>query len=337
MNSPEVSVLVPVYNVEKYLNKCLDSILCQTFTNFELILVDDGSQDKSSIICDEYALKDTRISVIHKENGGLTSARNAALKVARGNYILIFDSDDWADNNHIEQIYSTAINNNADLVLCDYYCNSISKEHYCSNAPSTLEKNQIICDALSGKIHAGLWCKLFKRSIFSDNNIIFPKYSYYEDMYILISVLQYATNVVYSPIATYHYRFNPMSLTNDKNPQKRIKMFLECIDNLNELDVKYQLRTNENIGDSLNNCIFHNEKHLLLKCYTYPELLKVSLSKVSVKIKLKQVRNFSDFCLFLAIRKNIFFQYFIFDIFIAFKKFVKSIVNNTINILNVEK
>ena len=97
--NPEISIIVPVYNVEKYLKRCIDSILNQSFTDFELILVDDGSTDNSGEIIDEYAIKDERIKVIHKENGGLSSARNVGIEYSKGNYIAFVDSDDWENVN----------------------------------------------------------------------------------------------------------------------------------------------------------------------------------------------------------------------------------------------
>lgn len=117
---PIISCIVPVYNVEKYLANCVDSILKQTFANFELILVDDGSTDKSSSICDEYAIKDSRIKVIHKINGGVSSARNTGLDIAKGEYITFIDSDDWVDSNYFLTLYKAAIETNADLVICGF-------------------------------------------------------------------------------------------------------------------------------------------------------------------------------------------------------------------------
>ena len=101
VNSPKVSIIVPVYNVEKYLHRCVDSILLQTFTDFELLLIDDGSTDKSVGICDKYALKDRRIRVFHKKNGGVSSARNLGIKKSNGVYILFVDSDDYLSPSHL--------------------------------------------------------------------------------------------------------------------------------------------------------------------------------------------------------------------------------------------
>ena len=116
----KISIIVPVYNVERYLGKCINSILNQTFADFELILVDDGSTDRSGYICDDYKKKDNRIKVIHKENGGLSSARNAGLDIAKEKYIGFVDSDDFINKNMYEFLYKDIKVNNSDIAICDY-------------------------------------------------------------------------------------------------------------------------------------------------------------------------------------------------------------------------
>ena len=118
---PKVSIIVPIYNVEKYIHKCIDSILSQTFTDFELILVDDGSPDKCGEICEQYALKDNRIKVVHKENGGLSDARNAGIDVASGKYIYFIDSDDWISPNSIISLLNFAEDNQCEIVQGGFY------------------------------------------------------------------------------------------------------------------------------------------------------------------------------------------------------------------------
>ena len=117
---PEISIIVPVYKVEKYLRHCVDSILAQTFTDFELLLIDDGSPDNSGAICDEYAEKDNRVRVFHKENGGVSSARNLGLDNARGTYIMFCDSDDYVADNWAEKLYEFMNYNEANLSICGY-------------------------------------------------------------------------------------------------------------------------------------------------------------------------------------------------------------------------
>jgi len=118
--TPKISCIVPVYNVEKYLHCCIDSILSQTFTDFELILVDDGSPDNSPAICDEYARKDNRIKVIHQKNAGVSVARNSGMDIMQGDYYCFIDSDDWITTDYLEKLYNTAKEENADLVVCGY-------------------------------------------------------------------------------------------------------------------------------------------------------------------------------------------------------------------------
>ena len=119
MKQPLVSVIVPIYKVEPYLRRCLDSIVKQTYTNLEIILVDDGSPDGCPQICDEYAARDKRIIVIHKKNGGLSDARNAGLDICKGEYISFVDSDDWTNENYIANLLDIITKNN--MLICDNY------------------------------------------------------------------------------------------------------------------------------------------------------------------------------------------------------------------------
>ena len=172
-----ISIIVPVYNVEKYLNRCFDSILNQTFTDFELILVDDGSTDNSGIICYEYKTKDNRIKVIHKENGGLSSARNAGLDIARGKYIGFVDSDDFINKDMYKILFDTIQANNSDMVICDYYKvneDDINKfrnlKCNCENIKIKNLNNLESIDNLflTGEKFIYAWNKLYKRELFND-------------------------------------------------------------------------------------------------------------------------------------------------------------------------
>ena len=116
-STPIVSIIVPVYNTEKFLHRCIDSILAQTYTDFELLLIDDGSKDSSGTICDEYAAQDTRVRVFHKENGGVSSARNVGLDNARGEWITFVDADDWISKDYLEEL---AMHSDSDLVIADF-------------------------------------------------------------------------------------------------------------------------------------------------------------------------------------------------------------------------
>ena len=121
MTNPKISIIVPVYKAENYLHRCVDSILTQTFSDFEVLLIDDGSPDKSGYICDEYARKDSRVRVFHKENGGVSSARQCGIDNAYGEYTIHADPDDWVEPTMLEELYAKAMDEDADMVICDYY------------------------------------------------------------------------------------------------------------------------------------------------------------------------------------------------------------------------
>lgn len=176
---PKVSVIVPVYKVERYLPECIESILAQTFTDFELILVDDGSPDNSGKICDDYAARDSRIRVFHKENGGVSSARNLGLDNARGEWIAFVDSDDWVEKDFLEKYFDDK--DDVDVVLQghaifdDFSKQYIPRESFPSCSCFGIEEMwDVICqnDLLNS---TGPCCKLFSRSILENNKIRFPE------------------------------------------------------------------------------------------------------------------------------------------------------------------
>ena len=144
MAIPSVSIIVPVYNVELYLSKCIDSILAQSFTDWECILVDDGSKDSSGKICDEYALKDTRIKVIHQTNKGVSVARQVGIDNASGEYSIHIDPDDWVEPNMLEELYNKAKTDDADMVICDYFKHEGGTQTYIEQRPNFLEQIKII-------------------------------------------------------------------------------------------------------------------------------------------------------------------------------------------------
>jgi glycosyltransferase involved in cell wall biosynthesis len=180
-----ISVIVPIYKVEKYLKKCIDSIINQTYRNLEIILVDDGSPDRCGEICDDYKLKDERVVVIHKENGGLSDARNVGLDIAKGNYIMFVDSDDYIAENMVYKLYSSLKENNADMSLCTYV---FVEEQYNFASPI---KDEVISgiDAIrkmlllkNGGRYTNACCKLYKSELFEI--IRFPLGKVHEDEFI---------------------------------------------------------------------------------------------------------------------------------------------------------
>ena len=165
-----ISVIVPVYNVEKYLNKCVESIVNQTYKNLEIILVDDGSPDNCPQMRDAWVKKDSRIKVIHKENGGVSSARNAGLRIAKGEYISFVDSDDWMDEDMLSYLLENALSYKADIVRCSYYTDTDEGSYPLdwTTTPKFLSRDQRIIDlAENGFLAGSTWNKLYSHSIIS--------------------------------------------------------------------------------------------------------------------------------------------------------------------------
>ncbi len=212
-----VSVVVPIYKVEKYLEKCVSSIQRQTYQNLEIILVDDGSPDHSGEMCDVYVEKDSRICVIHKANGGLSDARNAGAEKATGKYLLFVDSDDYIAEDLIEKAVRTAEKTCCDIVLFDYFhVEDGIKEIRETNLPPKKkislekEKNLLLIPPAS-------WLKLFNREFYERTGISFPKGRYYEDLGTTPKFVLEAGSVVYLPEALYYYIVRKDSIMGSKD------------------------------------------------------------------------------------------------------------------------
>ena len=244
----KISIIVPVYNVEKYIRKCLDSILNQTFKEFELILVNDGSIDNSGKICDEYALKDKRIKVIHKKNGGLSSARNAGLDVVRGEYIGFVDSDDWIEPNMYELLYKVAKFKNADIVACNYSQfkeknKLLKKDGIYLNKIEEIELEKLYEHILEKKypqIYWSAWNKLWKRDLIG--NLRFKEGRIYEDKLFLYEII-YRNNekkIYKINDELYHYRIDNISITRSIIGIKNLDYLKNIIDIYKVIPSKYR-------------------------------------------------------------------------------------------------
>lgn len=207
-----LSIIVPIYNAEKYIKECIDSILNQTFSDFELLLIDDGSTDNSRAICDNYKTIDNRVKVIHKQNGGISSARNYGLKIAKGSYIGFVDDDDYIEKNYYDVLVKGITDNNADLSYCGLITNI-------SN--SNKSKTEIFVDnwfrnSFIKKSPGIVWLSLYKKEIIDMYGITFPKDReiVYEDILFDIDYIKYCNNI-YScgDETTYYYRYNEESFS----------------------------------------------------------------------------------------------------------------------------
>ena len=232
MEKDLISVIVPVYNVEKYLDRCLESIINQTYKNIEIILVDDGSNDNSGNICDDYAKKDSRIKIIHKENGGLSDARNAGIAIARGDYITLVDSDDYILNDYVEFLYDNLIENNADVSICKHYVkyddggriDTSSGKLYVLNSKECLEM-MLYCDDMD----VSAWAKLYKTELFK--NVKYPKGQLFEDSATTYKLIDKAKKIAFNSKAKYIYYIRKNSITTAEfNPRK-----MDLIKSTNEM------------------------------------------------------------------------------------------------------
>ena len=215
-----ISIIVPVYNVERYIRKCLESILIQTFKDFEVIIIDDGSTDSCPNICDEYAKKDSRFNVIHKKNGGLSSARNAGLDAASGQYIALIDSDDWIATNMLEILYHNLINFKADISQCEFV--KTKSEYDLGPVPYSNEQPMILTGKeMVSKFHDknaikySIVCnKIYKAQLF--HGIRFPVGKIHEDEFVNYKVVFRAKRVNCSKQKMYYYRQHASSIMANK-------------------------------------------------------------------------------------------------------------------------
>lgn len=202
-----ISVVVPVYNVEKYLDKCVASIVNQTYKNLEIILVDDGSTDSSPAICDEWAQKDNRIKVIHKKNGGLSSARNAGIELASGDYLAFVDSDDYISRNMCLKLYESLLKENADMSICGVekvYSDGRKSEF--GNIPDGRLTQKMFFDSMQGKCGwcwVVAWNKLYKKYIFED--LRYPDGKLYEDDFIIHKIISKTKAIAAVSDSMYYY------------------------------------------------------------------------------------------------------------------------------------
>lgn len=214
--NPLVSILVPVYNVEKYLSHCLDSIISQTYSHLQIVLFDDGSKDISLAICKEYADKDKRIEVFHQENQGVTITRNHLLEKVKGEYVLFIDSDDWIENDMVEHLLSLGVETGADIVMCDRVINDTIPSQKELNIEELTQEQSIEAFLHHDYFVGSLWNKLFKSILL--HNLTFPKdVSYGEDAFFCWHVLQTVKKVVVTNKQLYHYRITESNLSHSYN------------------------------------------------------------------------------------------------------------------------
>ena len=224
-----ISIIIPVYKVEKYLEKCIQSVINQTYENLQIILVDDGSPDNCGKICDEYAKKDHRIEVIHKSNGGLSDARNKGLEIAKGEYIGFVDSDDYIEADMYEVLYNLLKQYNADVSICNFYTVSQGKIAIknADNGINEYNRIEILKEILSDRnIQSYAWNKLYKKELFDE--IKYPIGKKYEDIGTTFYLLEKCNKVVVTGKSEYYYINRQDSIVNNVT-ESTITDYIELI------------------------------------------------------------------------------------------------------------
>ena len=229
----DVSIIVPVWNVQEYLRKCLDSLVNQTFDNYEILVINDGSPDNSDLIIEEYAKKyPDLIKSLKKENGGQASARNLGLSRANGEYILFVDSDDWVDKTIVEKLYNRAINTNSDIVICNAYSvqnGKILPYQLFGNYSKDLKKNYIV------SCEGACWGQLIKRSIIVDNNLYFLEHHFYEDIAVIPSLCLFTRNISYLNENLYYYLIRSGSTMKQVTYNKSLEDIFDSLEYLSNI------------------------------------------------------------------------------------------------------
>ncbi len=217
---PVISVVVAIYNAEKHLKRCVDSILTQNFTDLEVLLIDDGSVDGSGKICDEYADQDSRVRVFHNINQGVGSTRHFGVEQACGEYIIHVDSDDWIDANFLSELYQCSQQDKADIVICDYIAERGSVSERISQQITGRSSSQVFLDVLRGSVGGTCWNKLVRATCYREHKINFVQgLNCGEDLVLVASLLQQDLTISYCPSTCYHYDL----YTSDNSYMRHIK------------------------------------------------------------------------------------------------------------------
>lgn len=271
---PIISIIVPIYNVEKYLPRCIESILNQNFKQFELILVNDGSTDNSAKVCDIYDKKDNRIKVIHKKNGGVSSARNAGLKVVNGEYIGFVDPDDYIDKYMYKILYELCENNTCDIGICKLGREIDGKLLNGNKEQKILELNNVeaMKELFKGELYRFSLCnKIYKRKCFKD--IIFPEGRIHEDLSTIYKLFANCNKAVYTSYEGYIYVKRENSILTSTYSEKRLQSFIGWDEIINFIAKNYNEVLDQVIATFTYWCI-DNVFYILSQIKNYNDIKK---------------------------------------------------------------
>ncbi|MBQ7880524.1 MAG: glycosyltransferase [Clostridia bacterium] len=299
-NDELISIIIPVYKVEKYLDKCVESVVNQTYKNLEIILVDDGGPDTCPQICENWAKKDARIKVIHKQNGGLSDARNAGIDIAQGQYLMFLDSDDYVDLTICEKLYQLLIEHNADFSMCDATRFNEGEDIKSYNDNVCVRKfvgtevlNQL--NRASSPYLVVAWGKLYKRDLFK--SIRYPKGRLHEDEFVIHKILGNTNKFVYSNERLYFYLQRSgsiMATMSEKNHRDSLDALQDRYEYLNKINKSSVLQNKLQYLGGLRWRYLHiDKKYKVLKqeaLKKYNEIYKITEKKTLKDILFKYFR-----------------------------------------------
>lgn len=287
-----VSIIVPIYNVEKYLDRCINSLVNQTYKNIEIILVDDGSPDKSGEICDMWSAKDSRIKVIHKNNGGVADARNVGIEEANGKYISFVDSDDYVHVKFIEILYKLCVENDSDIAMCGNYITS--KDEDWKNEITDYTIRKINCrDALENREipYCVPWNKLYKSEILK--KIKYPKGKIHEDVAVIYEILYFSKSMTITDAKLYYYYENNNSIMRQEYNRNRLDI-LDVLDNAyNKFKDRGEIKIANNILNDYLDTLLEQYKNVSIYLCKEKKDVKKELRRRYVFIYNKLKKNIS--------------------------------------------
>ena len=321
LHSPLISVIIPVYNVEKYIANCVESVLNQTYANFEVILVDDGSPDNSGAICDKYAMKDSRVRVIHKQNKGVSAARNTGIDESRGKYICFIDSDDWIEATYLEDFVKCGLNPNC--IIYSGIVNDYDDSHHaiaCQYVNDFTDRNLGDFIVKYRLIHNGYpWAKILSRETIIDNNLRFDaRISFHEDHLFVLNYLRHVKSIGTVSNIGYHYMHHDGSTSLSSKKHKSINLayagtllteVIERLINLFEIKVETYIRK-AYTDNALNHVMIallqssDTESHKIFDCF-------YSQQKFFVDFYYPNNTIVRQFCKMLIISKEVYLQHLV--------------------------
>ena len=260
MNMPKISIIVPVYGVEKYIERCARSLFEQTLNDIEYLFIDDCTPDKSveilKRVLEEYPHRKSQV-VIHRmeQNSGQAKVREWGMRNARGEYVIHCDSDDWVDVHMYEEMYNKAIEEDADVVVCDFCSTDCENELY-SKGLISKERENVIVDVLLWRIAGCLWNKLVRRKEYTDHDLNYPTHNMGEDTALIVQILWNAKRISYLPKPLYYYYTNPTSITKDVTDDKIRQHFLQATANVELIEQFLDGKATGKIKDALTKYIF---------------------------------------------------------------------------------